>query len=309
MPWRKNSLGLRCSVPSTSQTSATSKCGECCCWWRRLWLCCHHCLFLRPPPPPAFVLNWHLTEYFIGLVSVLDCNIRTLLLFISRFSVLCFVSVSACFSFFFLFFFFLLFLFLKATQNYHPLRPSFVFCFCIVLLLLFVHWDSILVVLFLVQLLTGIIMKCSTGLLRTTKTKLDVGKLACLTELQELRLRGVSGLALPTFTFSGNLSELAQLSHLHTLVNISSSSLLFLLLVWLYQMCIRIIVVTVMVMASFSRKVCNVFMFWMQLKTNLHSIFAQNFSYVLPLCGFCTAITLSLWVVLFSGCALLSKYV
>ena len=87
-----------------------------------------------------------------------------------------------------------------------------------------------LVVLFLVLLLPGI-MKCLTGLLRTTKTKLDVGKLACLTELQELRLRGVSGLALPTFTFSGNLSELAQLSHLHTLVNISSSSLLFLLLV------------------------------------------------------------------------------
>ncbi|KAK7492316.1 hypothetical protein BaRGS_00016413 [Batillaria attramentaria] len=51
----------------------------------------------------------------------------------------------------------------------------------------------------------------------TTPTKVDVGKFASLSKLQELRLRGVSGLALPTFTFSGKLTELTSLQHLHTL--------------------------------------------------------------------------------------------
>ncbi|KAK7104057.1 mucin-4-like isoform X2 [Littorina saxatilis] len=51
----------------------------------------------------------------------------------------------------------------------------------------------------------------------TAKSKLDIGKLAGLRKLLELRLRGVSGLTLPPFTFSGTLSQLANLSRLHTL--------------------------------------------------------------------------------------------
>ncbi|XP_076442649.1 uncharacterized protein LOC143281335 isoform X2 [Babylonia areolata] len=51
----------------------------------------------------------------------------------------------------------------------------------------------------------------------TTWTKLDVGRFGRLTRLQELRLSGVSSLALPSFTFSGSLPELASLKHLHTL--------------------------------------------------------------------------------------------
>ena len=68
--------------------------------------------------------------------------------------------------------------------------------------------------------------------------------LACLTKLQELRLRGVSGLALPTFTFNGSLSELARLSHLHTLVNFYSSSFLFLLLPLSFPFAQTVVVVT-----------------------------------------------------------------
>ncbi|PVD26670.1 hypothetical protein C0Q70_14348 [Pomacea canaliculata] len=51
----------------------------------------------------------------------------------------------------------------------------------------------------------------------TTPTKLDVGKFGSLVHLRELRLRGVLGLVLPTFTFNGSLSELAHLKHLHSL--------------------------------------------------------------------------------------------
>ncbi|KAL8572560.1 hypothetical protein ACOMHN_040464 [Nucella lapillus] len=51
----------------------------------------------------------------------------------------------------------------------------------------------------------------------TTETKLDMGRFGMLSELRELRLRGVSSLALPSFSFSGTLSELACLKHLQTL--------------------------------------------------------------------------------------------
>ena len=48
--------------------------------------------------------------------------------------------------------------------------------------------------------------------------KLDIGKFSCLKELKMLKLRGVCGLALPSFSFSGGLSEIGSLTKLKTLV-------------------------------------------------------------------------------------------
>ncbi|XP_060077099.1 uncharacterized protein LOC132556682 [Ylistrum balloti] len=48
-------------------------------------------------------------------------------------------------------------------------------------------------------------------------TKLDVGKFSALTQLRELRLRGVAGLLLPSFSFSGGLAQLGTMKNLTTL--------------------------------------------------------------------------------------------
>lgn len=52
---------------------------------------------------------------------------------------------------------------------------------------------------------------------RCCSTKLDVGKFSKLNELRSLRLRGTNGLTLPAFSFTGGLTQLADLTHLHTL--------------------------------------------------------------------------------------------
>ena len=62
---------------------------------------------------------------------------------------------------------------------------------------------------------------------RTTNTKVDLGKFANLKEIEKLRLRGVCGLVLPAFSFSGGLAELSSLTTLRTLV-----SLYFHLMLW-----------------------------------------------------------------------------
>lgn len=48
-------------------------------------------------------------------------------------------------------------------------------------------------------------------------TKLDIGKFSQLTKLQELRLRGVASLLLPSFSFSGGIDQLGCLKNLTTL--------------------------------------------------------------------------------------------
>ncbi|XP_050404107.2 uncharacterized protein LOC126820299 [Patella vulgata] len=50
-----------------------------------------------------------------------------------------------------------------------------------------------------------------------TPTKIDIGKFSTLQHLRELRLRGVGGLVLPTFSSTSGLSQLTQLSHLQVL--------------------------------------------------------------------------------------------
>ncbi|KAH3859476.1 hypothetical protein DPMN_102291 [Dreissena polymorpha] len=48
-------------------------------------------------------------------------------------------------------------------------------------------------------------------------TKLDISKFSCMTGLRELRLSGLGGLTLPSFSFSGGLADLGVLSKLTTL--------------------------------------------------------------------------------------------
>lgn len=56
-------------------------------------------------------------------------------------------------------------------------------------------------------------------------TKLNIGKFSCLPGLRELKLRGVAGLAMPSFTLSGGLDELASLKHLRKLVGLTVNKL------------------------------------------------------------------------------------
>ena len=58
-----------------------------------------------------------------------------------------------------------------------------------------------------------------TCICRNRPTKLDIGKFACLTSLKELRLKGLSGLSAPSFSFSGGLPELVLLKNLEKLVS------------------------------------------------------------------------------------------
>ncbi|KAL5008970.1 hypothetical protein ScPMuIL_014551 [Solemya velum] len=51
----------------------------------------------------------------------------------------------------------------------------------------------------------------------TTPTKIDIGKFGLLTNLRELRLRGVGGLSLPAFCINGGITELANLKNLELL--------------------------------------------------------------------------------------------
>ncbi|CAC5357272.1 unnamed protein product [Mytilus coruscus] len=53
--------------------------------------------------------------------------------------------------------------------------------------------------------------------MKTNPTKLDIGKFSSLADLKVLKLRGISGLALPAFSFSGGISELKSLKHLQKL--------------------------------------------------------------------------------------------
>lgn len=54
---------------------------------------------------------------------------------------------------------------------------------------------------------------------RNSNAKLDLGKFAKLTELEVLKLRGFVGLVQPAFSFTGGLTELSNLTKLHTLVS------------------------------------------------------------------------------------------
>ncbi|XP_041352604.1 uncharacterized protein LOC121371051 [Gigantopelta aegis] len=51
----------------------------------------------------------------------------------------------------------------------------------------------------------------------STPCKTYMGKFAALKQLKELKLRGIGGLTLPTFSFSGGLTELGSLEHLVSL--------------------------------------------------------------------------------------------
>ncbi|XP_033733771.1 uncharacterized protein LOC117322915 [Pecten maximus] len=51
----------------------------------------------------------------------------------------------------------------------------------------------------------------------SVSTKLDLGKFSALTQLRELRLRGVAGLLLPSFSFSGGMAQLGTMKNLTTL--------------------------------------------------------------------------------------------
>ncbi|CAG2212856.1 unnamed protein product [Mytilus edulis] len=53
--------------------------------------------------------------------------------------------------------------------------------------------------------------------MKTNPTKIDIGKFSSLSDLKVLKLRGISGLALPAFSFSGGISELKSLKHLQKL--------------------------------------------------------------------------------------------
>ncbi|XP_062595488.1 uncharacterized protein LOC134256839 [Saccostrea cucullata] len=64
-------------------------------------------------------------------------------------------------------------------------------------------------------------------------TKLNIGKFSSLPNLTELKLRGVVGLALPSFTLSGGLDDLSSLKHLRklsltTLTNVEEAEFAFL---------------------------------------------------------------------------------
>lgn len=48
-------------------------------------------------------------------------------------------------------------------------------------------------------------------------TKLDVGNFRCMSDLQELKLRGTGGLSLPSFSFGCGFSDIGKLSNLQTL--------------------------------------------------------------------------------------------
>merc|ERR1712226_496243 len=52
---------------------------------------------------------------------------------------------------------------------------------------------------------------------KLSDAKVDMGKFKNCTQLKNLKLRGVGGLSLPAYCFSGGLSELANLSELTTL--------------------------------------------------------------------------------------------
>lgn len=53
--------------------------------------------------------------------------------------------------------------------------------------------------------------------MKTTPTKIDIGKFSSLTNLKTLKLRGVAGLTLPAFPLSGGISELKALKKIQTL--------------------------------------------------------------------------------------------
>lgn len=50
-------------------------------------------------------------------------------------------------------------------------------------------------------------------------TKLNIGKFSSLPHLMELKLRGVAGLAMPSYTLSGGLDDLSSLTQLKRLVS------------------------------------------------------------------------------------------
>lgn len=50
-------------------------------------------------------------------------------------------------------------------------------------------------------------------------TKLNIGKFSSLHHLTELKLRGVVGLAMPSYTLSGGLDDLSSLTQLKKLVS------------------------------------------------------------------------------------------
>lgn len=50
-------------------------------------------------------------------------------------------------------------------------------------------------------------------------TKLNIGKFSSLPQLTELKLRGVAGLAMPSYTLSGGLDDLSSLTQLKKLVS------------------------------------------------------------------------------------------
>ncbi len=57
-----------------------------------------------------------------------------------------------------------------------------------------------------------------------THAKLDMGKFANCKGLRELRLRGMCGLIMPAFSFSGGLPELAVLTNIKILVRLPTPS-------------------------------------------------------------------------------------
>lgn len=50
-------------------------------------------------------------------------------------------------------------------------------------------------------------------------TKLNIGKFSSLLQLTELKLRGVAGLAMPSYTLSGGFDDLSSLTQLKKLVS------------------------------------------------------------------------------------------
>ena len=53
--------------------------------------------------------------------------------------------------------------------------------------------------------------------MKSTPTKIDMGKFSSLTNLRVLKLRGIAGLTLPAFYLSGGLSDLKTLKNLQKL--------------------------------------------------------------------------------------------
>ena len=65
---------------------------------------------------------------------------------------------------------------------------------------------------------TLFIFCCTFAYYRNTNSRVAVAKFGGLTELRELKLRGVCGIQLPAFSIGGGLSELGQLKQLTKLV-------------------------------------------------------------------------------------------